>query len=560
MRIDKVFIKEFKNLKEFHIDLDENQMNTVLLGQNATGKSNFIEALIKIFKYLDLGKEPPIELDLGYKLEYKIAYEIKNCKVVVVFNGKYKFLFSENIEQKDEPEENYTTITKTKFFAEKEQYLPKYVFAYYSGISDRLNKLFWDHQERFYNKIIKKDFNYSELDDIRRLFYVKQIHSFFVLLAFFSLETMEQKSKDFLKDIMGIEDLESILFVLKKPSWDNKEGDERFFGAEGLVRQFLSVLWEFSLAPIYDDASIKPDFRSKSRTQKQLYLFLKDKTQLQSFAKKYFDIFNEEPNNTFLFKALESTYISDLLEEVKVKVKKRVDGKVTFKELSEGEQQLLTVIGLIMFTREKESLILLDEPDTHLNPLWKYDYLYYLRTLAKSQTNLNEEGEVEEDRTTQIIINTHDPLVIGSLDKSQVKLFRRDEETNQIIAESPSVSPKGLGVAGILTSELFGLPTILDKETQAKLNRKRFLQGKILREESLDQNEYIEYHTLKAELEKYGFYEEVEDQLFKMYLAEISKHELIQKVEFTKEEKVFLQVESKKAAERVLERLKNKTL
>lgn len=560
MRIDKVFIKEFKNLKEFHIDLDENQMNTVLLGQNATGKSNFIEALIKIFKYLDLGKEPPIEQDLGYKLEYKIAYEIKNCKVVVVFNGKYKFLFSENIEQKDEPEENYTTITKTKFFAKKEQYLPKYVFAYYSGISDRLNKLFWDHQERFYNKIIKKDFNYSELDDIRRLFYVKQIHSFFVLLAFFSLETMEQKSKDFLKDIMGIEDLESILFVLKKPSWDNKEGDERFFGAEGLVRQFLSVLWEFSLAPIYDDATIKPDFRSKPRTQKQLYLFLKDKTQLQSFAKKYFNIFNEEPNNTFLFKALESTYISDLLEEVKVKVKKRVDGKVTFKELSEGEQQLLTVIGLIMFTREKESLILLDEPDTHLNPLWKYDYLHYLRTLAKSQTKLNEEGEVEEDRTTQIIINTHDPLVIGSLDKSQVKLFRRDEETNQIIAESPSVSPKGLGVAGILTSELFGLPTILDKETQAKLNRKRFLQGKILREESLDQDEYTEYHTLKAELEKYGFYEEVEDQLFKMYLAEISKHELIQKVEFTKEEKVFLQVESKKAAERVLERLKNKTL
>jgi predicted ATPase len=560
MRIDKLYIKEFKNLKEFHIDLDENQMNTVLLGQNATGKSNFIEALIKIFKYLDLGKEPPVEPELGYKLEYKIAYEIKNCKVIVVFNGKYKFLFSENIEHKDEPEENFTTIPKTKFFTNKEQYLPKYVFAYYSGISDRLNKLFWDHQERFYNKIIKKDFNYSELDDIRRLFYVKQIHSFFVLLAFFSLETMEQKSKAFLKDIMGIEDLESILFVLKKPSWDNKEGDERFFGAEGLVRQFLSVLWEFSLAPIYYDASIKPDFRSKPRTQKQLYLFLKDKTQLQSFAKKYFDIFNEEPNNTFLFKALESTYISDLLDEVKVKVKKRVDGKVTFKELSEGEQQLLTVIGLIMFTREKESLILLDEPDTHLNPLWKYDYLYYLRTLAKSQTKLNEEGEVEEDRTTQIIINTHDPLVIGSLDKSQVKLFRRDEVTNQIIAESPSVSPKGLGVAGILTSELFGLPTILDKETQAKLNRKRFLQGKILREESLDQNEYLEYHTLKAELEKYGFYEEVEDQLFKMYLAEISKHELIQKVEFTKEEKVFLQVESKKAAERVLERLKNKTL
>ena len=54
MRIDKVYIEDFKNLKKFCIDLNENQMNTVLLGQNATGKSNFIEALVKIFKFLDL--------------------------------------------------------------------------------------------------------------------------------------------------------------------------------------------------------------------------------------------------------------------------------------------------------------------------------------------------------------------------------------------------------------------------------------------------------------------------------------------------------------------------
>lgn len=535
MRIDKLYIKEFKNLKEFHIDLDENQMNTVLLGQNATGKSNFFEALIKIFKYLDLGKEPPVEPELGYKLEYKIAYEIKNCKVIVVFNGKYKFLFSESIEHKDEPEENFTTIPKNKFFTNKEHYLPKYVFAYYSGISNRLNKLFWEHQERFYNKIIKKDFNYSELDDIRRLFYVKQIHSFFVLLAFFSLETMEQKSNTFLKDIMGIEDLESILFVLKKPSWDNKGGDERFFGAEGLVRQFLSVLWEFSLAPIYYDASIKPDFRSKPRTQKQLYLFLKDKTQLQSFAKKYFDISNEEPNNTSLFKALESTYISDLLDEVKVKVKKGVDGKVTFKELSEGEQQLLTVIGLIMFTREKESLILLDEPDTHLNPLWKYDYLYYLRTLAKSQTKLNEEGEVEEDRTTQIIINTHDPLVIGSLDKSQVKLFRRDEETNQIIAESPSVSPKGLGVAGILTSSLFGLPSTLDKDTLQKLELKNSLATK-QKLEGLSQEEEIQLGKLFNELNDLGFSKSFRDPLYQKFIIALSQRDEFRIKHFTEQE------------------------
>ena len=59
MRIHKVYIENFKNLKQFEIKLDPDEMKAVLLGQNATGKSNFIEALVLIFKYLDLEKEPP---------------------------------------------------------------------------------------------------------------------------------------------------------------------------------------------------------------------------------------------------------------------------------------------------------------------------------------------------------------------------------------------------------------------------------------------------------------------------------------------------------------------
>jgi hypothetical protein len=37
--------------------------------------------------------------------------------------------------------------------------------------------------------------------------------------------------------------------------------------------------------------------------------------------------------------------------------------------LSEGEQQLLMVLGLMRFTKSHQSLVLLDEPDTHLKRL-----------------------------------------------------------------------------------------------------------------------------------------------------------------------------------------------
>ena len=68
--------------------------------------------------------------------------------------------------------------------------------------------------------------------------------------------------------------------------------------------------------------------------------------------------------------------------------------------------------------------------------------------------------------------------VIGSMDKNQVRMFKWNSETGKITAAQPDISPRGLGVAGILTSELFGLPTTLDAETQEKLIEKNQLTTK----------------------------------------------------------------------------------
>lgn len=78
--------------------------------------------------------------------------------------------------------------------------------------------------------------------------------------------------------------------------------------------------------------------------------------------------------------------------------------------MSEGEQQLLTVLGLLLFTQNDESLYLLDEPDTHLNPVWTYDFLKLL------QDNIRAEKG-------QLIVATHNPLMIGSLHRNQVRVL-----------------------------------------------------------------------------------------------------------------------------------------
>ena len=122
-----------------------------------------------------------------------------------------------------------------------------------------------------------------------------------------------------------------------------------------------------------------------------------------------------------------------------------MDGTLTFRELSEGEQQLLTVLGLLRFTKEDESLFLLDEPDTHLNPAWSIEYLDLLKRVVGQQ------------ETSHIIMATHDPLVIAGLEKAQVQIMQRDEGTGHISAVTPEQDPRGMGVAALLTSDLFRL-------------------------------------------------------------------------------------------------------
>ncbi|MFN6463598.1 MAG: AAA family ATPase [Nostoc sp. DedVER02] len=494
MRIDKVYIENFKNLINFEIDLAEDFMETVLIGQNATGKSNLIEALVLIFKYLDIESTP--------NFSYTIEYFCRGYKVKVEFDTKRTFYIDD------------TKITIKDFYERRNDYLPKYVFTYYSGLSNRLEEHFNDHQKRFYDKIIKSNIDAVEIEDLRKLFYVRLIHSYFVLLAFFSFE--DDESSRFLKDYLGIEDIESILFILKDPGWKGND-DPRFWGATGLVKDFLDKVWNYSIAPIYYIGKDYPDFRSKGVDQPRLCLYISDKNKLKEIAKFY-------TSNTEFFKALESTYISNLIQEIKVKVKKRnVQGELTFKELSEGEQQLLTVLGLLKFTKDEESLILLDEPDTHLNPLWKWQYLKLLKEV------------VQKHETTQIILNTHDPLVIGSMTKEQVRIFTKDKDTGRTVVFEPETDPKGLGVAGILTSELFGLPTTLDEETQKTLDDKHRLtakqqQGRLSSEERKELDEALQ------KLEGLGFTRTFRDPLYQKFVTAWHQQERFQKPSLTPEE------------------------
>ena len=509
MKLDWIWIKEFKNLKDIEIDFDEKSSISVLIGWNGSGKSNLIEAIVLIFRNLDLKDTLPFA--------YKIKYICNNHKIEIDASQKQIYITIDG-----------SQISYTKFVsAENRKYLPSYVFGYYSGPSNRLETHFEKHQNKFYTELINQK-NDEKALPLRPLFYAREAHSHFVLLSFFMEDNVEIKK--FLRDYLNIEGLESILFIMREPDWKSNDGDTRFWKARGVVRQFLSELYSISLAPLRETRQIPIAFRKK-QSKEFLYLFVKDIESFKKLTKQY-------SNHSDFFKALESTYISQILDEVRIRVKIRgSDNALTFKELSEGEQQLLTVMGLLRFTKQEETLFLLDEPDTHLNPAWSMEYLYLLKKYCGDFTN------------SHLIINTHDPLLISELSKEQVQIMNRDSNTGKIIAVVPDINPRGLGYAGILT-ELFNLSSTLDKSTMDLLNEKRKLAVK----EELTADERKKLAELNERLQNLDFTNFARDPLYKEFVEAVSKTR-----EFMSGDIKLTEAQKKERKEKALEIMKELT-
>jgi len=475
MRLDKLTIgsvkesptHQFKNLKNVTIDFDQDHWVTVVIGWNGTGKSNVLEALAIIFRDL-IGKKrtPAFAFQLAYRMgagENLRHIHIdadpdreKNLFLIRVADAKQikqNDLIHSVVDFGDDADKSPQgePIKLTTFLNADTGYLPSYVFSYYSGESPRMHEVFRPYLEGYDSKLRK-----GEDPGLKRLFYAMPVHSQFVLLAF--LIQQSDVVRAFLDDHLGLdpdEGIESVLFVLRQPPWKSKaiDGDPRFWNARGVVRDFLSRLYDIALAPVDISRRVSTSIWNTETLQFK-YLYVKDIAALRRL------VGNQAPAK--FFRDLESTYVSELIEEVRIRVRlKKNDGSVTFRELSEGEQQLLTVLGLLRFTAENESLFLLDEPDTHLNPRWCVDYLNYL----KSFVGENSEGQ----HNSHIVLTTHNPLAIAELVKEQVQILYRDPSARTVHAENPAVDPKGMGFAGIVTSDMFGLGTSLDKATNDDL-------------------------------------------------------------------------------------------
>ena len=513
MRLDKLTIgsakaspsHQFKNLKDVTIDFDQDHWVTVVIGWNGTGKSNVLEALAIIFRDLIAKKRTPA---FAFKLAYRMGAGSTQRRIHIDADpDRARDPFIVHVADGDSGQTEFALgselplgmrIKLTAFLSAEAEYLPRYVFSYYSGESTRMHEVFRPYLEAYDGKLRN-----GEDPGLKRLFYAMPVHSQFVLLAF--LIQQSEVVRSFLDEQLGIdpeEGIESVLFVLRQPPWKSKapDGDPRFWNARGVVRDFLARLLDIALAPVEVNRRIATSIWNKQELTFK-YLFVKDIQALREL------VGNQTPAS--FFRDLESTYVSELIDEVRIKVRlKKNDGSVTFRELSEGEQQLLTVLGLLRFTAEDESLFLLDEPDTHLNPKWSVDYISYLKQFVT--------GGQDRKETSHILLTTHNPLAVAELVRNQVQILhlQQSEDRRRVVACHPELDPRGMGYAAIVTSDMFGIASTLDRGTQVLLEEQRALASK----ERLDPAELQELDELNGKLNRLGFRFFHPDDEFSRYL------------------------------------------
>lgn len=500
MRILSLKIPRYKNLKDINLSFDSTLI-TLLVGQNGLGKSNLIEILAGIFKDLySIREKKQYKEEASSKdsFDYSIEFECHNRIVKVDYeNGDIRF-YKKNIKTKV-----YDKISFEKFKRESNILLPNRIIGYYSGenkrIKDLWNKYLDEKQFRqinSYKSPLKNKYR-------SKIFFSESFHSQLVLYTLFIYREhpfFREIIKYLINDILNIDEFRKVELLIKSPisSYEIKRKGISLLDIESDI--LSGVEYE-----TFDDKNIFWGMKGEIDSLLKTFLFHFIGTNSYSIyeenKKEYFSVSLDSSDNEFLktiyeefpspitfFDVLERLFVINSLSEISIEVRKINDNEYfNFNALSEGEQQLISVLGLmaILNDEKEEILFLLDEPDTHINPLWQRKYVNMINKCIDCQ------------KSKHIFLATHSPFLVQAYDEQQIDLmlFRKLEEGN-IAIDIADHTIENWRIDHVLMSPYFNL----ESTRPAKLDEFMQKRKDLIMKGMLSEDDKSELESLKNEL------------------------------------------------------------
>ena len=363
MKISRLKISGYKNLKNLEMDFEKDVSLIALIGDNGSGKSNVLEAIAIIFSRLSMEEKIDFDFELEYCID-EVKYTIQNIggSVLALKDGKKL--------------KNLNSLRD----------LPQGIFLYYCGETKRLEEIANSSVDKRFNKALKKD-EEIRLKDIS-LLQLKDFPGAFLANALFKTDTYQKIS-----EMIGITKItDNIILYLKRPAWSKRASisEDSFWNAHGTVANLLHKFKDLGQLRILDNDSAVIQIKN-------------------------WKILNKLVENTFdLLKKFKLLMQADILDSIHFNVLKD-DNEISIHELSEGEKQLASLLSFLEATKDYKSLFLLDEFDAFLHPSWQRKFVELvskidirgqiiftthsplsLTKLNKHQIRIFKNGEVEE--------------------------------------------------------------------------------------------------------------------------------------------------------------------
>ena len=234
---------------------------------------------------------------------------------------------------------------------------------------------------------------------------------------------------------------------------------------------------------IYEPGISNPKFigginKILSESLKQNFLFVKagtwSKNNAKSIIVEYIDkfIYEEDIVSSKAYQKVQNALNSlfdgfdlqikfkGLDKKKEVFFKNKYSEKIKINDLSTGEQELITKAFSLYIADKKDSVILIDEPETSLHPNWQNRILKIYEDFAKENNN-------------QIFIATHSPHIIASAKKESLRLLVKKGEKIEVVSDFDG--SYGYEVQRVLL-EIMDMDSLRNIEINKKLDRlKKFV-------------------------------------------------------------------------------------
>lgn len=413
MRLKSVWISEYKNLRDFSFSFNGESFIDIFVGKNGSGKSNFLEAILEIFKHISDSKTRLAEIGFCYE----IAYEI---------DGKETKVSLKEAETSDATEDWVFKINDKVRKTVGKTPSPEHILIYYSGHNSKIHTTIAHYSEAFARE------SRSWTTGTTRKFIGIQSDYKEMLLTILLMQPGTCRARQYLCEKLQIDAVAKASFslTLKRPPFattveiDVADRSTFLWAAEGAILEFLQKLTDcinggFTMGGIYD--------RDKDQ--------YKIPIDIDKFREVFADTTAPE-----LFRSFDQLKAIGMLESLTVPIHRQPSSVVKVGDFSDGQFQSVYIFAISELFKDRNCITLLDEPDSFLHPEWQFDFLKQVEDISTS----------EAAQTNHVIMCSHSASTIAKIETEEINSFEINGENVNVQSRDKAHILKSLS-AGLIT-------------------------------------------------------------------------------------------------------------